>query len=131
MNEVAEFLKDCGVFYVATCQGDQPRVRPFGALDIFEDKLYIVTNNQKKVFSQLQSDPKVEICGMNARKQWIRVAATVVVDGREQARRHMLETNPGLTRMYAADDGLMEVAYLKDAVATIDSFAETSKVIRF
>lgn len=131
MKEVAEFLKDCGVFYVATCEGDQPRVRPFGALDIFEDKLYIVTNNQKKVFAQLKADPKVEICAMNDKKQWIRVAATIVVDDRVQARSHMLETNPGLTRLYAADDGRMEVAYLKDAVATIDSYTEPSKVITF
>ena len=131
MNEAVEFLKGCGTFYVATCEGDQPRVRPFGALDVFEDKLYIVTNNRKKVYAQLLADPKLELCAMNADGRWIRVAAQAVVDSRPEAREHMLESNPGLKRMYAADDGLMEVAYLKNVVATIESFGGTPQVIRF
>jgi len=131
MNEAVEFLKGCGTFYVATCEGDQPRVRPFGALDVFEDKLYIVTNNRKKVYAQLLADPKLELCAMNSDGRWIRVAAQTVVDHRPEAREHMLESNPGLKRMYAADDGLMEVAYLKDVVATIESFGGTPQVIRF
>ncbi len=131
MNEAVEFLKGCGTFYVATCEGDQPRVRPFGALDVFEDKLYIVTNNRKKVYAQLLADPKLELCAMNADGRWIRVAAQAVVDSRPEAREHMLESNPALKRMYAADDGLMEVAYLKDVVATIETFGGTPQVIRF
>jgi uncharacterized pyridoxamine 5'-phosphate oxidase family protein len=131
MNEVADFLRDCGTFYVATCEDGQPRVRPFGALDVFEGKLYIVTNNRKKVFAQLTADPRLEICAMNSERKWLRIAAKAVVDSRTEARAHMLQTNPGLQRMYAADDGMMEVAYLTDGVATIEAFTEPPKVIRW
>jgi uncharacterized pyridoxamine 5'-phosphate oxidase family protein len=130
MNEAVDFLRGCGTFYVATCEGDQPRVRPFGALDMFEGRLYIVTNNRKKVFAQFTANPKLEICAMNSDGKWIRIAAQAVVDSRPEARAHMLQTNPGLQRLYAVDDGIMEVAYLKDGIATIETFAEPPKVIR-
>lgn len=130
MHEVAEFLRACGTFYIATVEGNQPRVRPFGALDEFEGKLYLVTNNAKPVFAQLTSNPLTEICAMNPDGRWIRIAGKSVVDPRREAREHMLKSNPGLGRMYAADDGLMEVFYLKNAVAVISSFTAAPQTIK-
>ncbi len=132
MNEVLEFLKDCGTFYIATMDDDnQPRVRPFGAVCEFEEKLYIVTNNQKDVYNQMLNNQKVEICGMNKGK-WIRVCGNAVHDSRREARVAMMDANTeSLSRMYTVDDNLMEVLYLENATATIYSFTEEPKVINF
>ncbi|MBQ7655417.1 MAG: pyridoxamine 5'-phosphate oxidase family protein [Clostridia bacterium] len=122
MKKTADFLRACGTFYIATAEGDQPRVRPFGALDEFEGRLYLVTNNKKPVFAQLTANPKIEICAMDKDMRWIRVTATAVTDPRKEAKEHMLAANPGLARMYSADDGVMEVFFLKDASVTLSSF---------
>ena len=98
MNEVYEFLKSCGTFYLATTEGDQPRVRPFGAVAVFEDKLYIQTGKVKKVADQMKANPKIEISGMAGGK-WIRLTAKAVLDERIEAQQHMLDENPGLKRM--------------------------------
>lgn len=130
MQEVYEFLKRCKTYYLATVDGDQPRVRPFGTVDVFENKLYIQTGKVKNVAKQLQVNPKIEICGM-ADDKWIRVEAIAVEDDRVEARRHMLDAYPTLKARYSAEDGNTEVLYLKDATATIYSFADAPKVIRF
>ena len=130
MKEVLDFLKSCGTFYLATEEGDQPRVRPFGAVAEYEGRLYIVTNNKKNVFRQMLKNPKVEICGMYENK-WIRVQGTAVPDSDRAAREKMIADNPILSQMYTADDGLMEVLYIKDGAATISSFTEKPKEIRF
>ena len=131
MHKAAEFLRGCGAFYLATAEDDQPRVRPFGALDEFEGKLYLITSNQKPVYAQMMKSPKVEICGMNKDNQWIRIAAFAVLDERMEAREHMLESNPGLKRMYSADDGKIAVFCLKDASAVISSFTAPPDAFRF
>jgi uncharacterized pyridoxamine 5'-phosphate oxidase family protein len=130
MQEVYDFLKKCGTYYLATVEGDQPRVRPFGTVNIFENKLYIQTGKVKEVSKQMQANPKIEISGM-AQGKWIRVAATAVEDDRAEARQHMLDAYPSLQGMYKADDGNCQVLYLKDATATISSFTEAPKVIKF
>ena len=131
MNEVYEYLKKCGIFYLATVEGEQPRVRPFGAIGVFEDKLYIQTGNIKNVFKQIKKDPKTEICAMYSDGTWIRIEATVVQDDRIEARQHMIDENPSIKGMYAADDGNCEVLYLKDATATIYSFTGAPITITF
>ena len=123
MKEAVEFLKKCGVFYLATVEGDQPRVRPFGALNVFEDKLYIITNNTKDVFQQMKVNPKVEISGM-AEGKWIRLTAEAVRDERFEARQAMLDANPSLRSMYYEEDEIMEVLYLTNATGAICSFTE-------
>jgi uncharacterized pyridoxamine 5'-phosphate oxidase family protein len=130
MQEVYEFLKKSGTYYLATVEGDQPRVRPFGTVDIFEDKLYIQTGRSKDVSKQIKANPKIEICAFTEGK-WIRVAATAVDDPRVEANAHMLAAYPQLSGMYKADDGNCQVLWLKDATATISSFAEPPKVIKF
>ena len=130
MKEVYEFLKDSKVFYLATIDGDKPRVRPFGALNIYNDKLYIQTGKVKNVSKQMSINPNVEICAFNNGK-WIRVEAKVVSDDSKEAKISMLDANPELKSMYKADDPNTEVLYLTNVKATISSFTEAPKVIEF
>jgi uncharacterized pyridoxamine 5'-phosphate oxidase family protein len=130
MQEVNEFLKKCGTYYLATMEGDQPRVRPFGTVNIFENKLYIQTGKKKNVSKQMKKNPKIEICGMNG-GQWIRVQAIAVEDDRVEAKQSLLDSYPNLKSMYSATDDNCQVLYLKNAVATISSFTNAPKVIKF
>ena len=131
MKEVYEFLKSAGVYYLATAEGDQPRVRPFGTIDLFEDKLYIQTGKIKKVADQMKANPKVEISAMTADGKWIRIAATAVLDDNIAAQEHMLAAYPSLQAMYQPGDGNVEVYYLKDATAEFCSFTEAARTVRF
>ena len=130
MQEVQEFLKKCGTYYLATVEGDQPRVRPFGTAEIFEGKLYIQTGKAKEVFKQIQKNNKVELCAFDGEK-WLRVAGTLVRDDRIEAKEDMLEKNPNLKRMYSATDDNTEVLYFENAVATFYSFTSEPKSITF
>ena len=130
MQEVLDFLKKAGTYYLATVEGDQPRVRPFGTAHIFDGKLYIQTGKAKPCSKQMAANPKVEICAM-ADGAWIRIAATVVNDDRREAKVSMLEAYPTLKAMYSPDDGNTQVLYLKDATATISTFADPPKVFTF
>jgi uncharacterized pyridoxamine 5'-phosphate oxidase family protein len=127
MNEVFEFLKKCGVYYLATCEGTQPRVRPFGALAVIDGKICMPTNNQKKVYQQLMINPKFELCGMHEGR-WIRVEGVAELDDRREARVAMLEQCPMLSGMYNADDGLMVVFRIASGTATIASFEAPPEV---
>lgn len=132
MKEILEYLKTNPVFYLATCEDDQPRIRPFGAVAEFEGKLYITTNNQKKVYKQMLDNAKIEISTMGKDGTWLRLEAKAIHDNRREARVQMLEENKAaLSKMYSADDNLMEVLYLQDATATIYSFTGEPKVITF
>ena len=131
MKEVYEFLKKCNTYYLATVEADgQPRVRPFGTIDLFEDKLYIQTGKVKDVSKQIAVNPKVEICAFDGEK-WLRVACTLVRDERMEAKTHMLDNYPQLKKMYDPADDNTEVLYMKDATATLSSFTEAPKVIKF
>ena len=130
MQEIFEFLKKCGTFYIATEDGDKPRVRPFGALNIFEGKLYIQTGKSKNVSKQMQINPNIEICGFVDGK-WIRVEGQVVRDDRREAKLSMLDANPMLKNMYSADDDNTEVLYIKNGKATIYSFTDEAREIKF
>lgn len=130
MKEVYDFLKSCGVFYLATVDGDKPRVRPFGALNIFEDKLYLQTGKVKNVSKQIQENPNVEICGF-CNGKWIRIEGKLVRDDRLEAKVSMLDNNPELKNMYSAEDDNTEVLYFENAKATIYSFTEAPKMIEF
>ena len=132
MEEVYKFLKENPVLYVATMDGDQPRVRPFGVVALFEGKLYLQTGNVKPVYKQMTANPKIELCTTSKDgAKWLRVAATVVHDGRVEARRHMLDENPELRKLYSEEDGVGEVLYLKDATATFYSFTAAPKTVKF
>ena len=130
MKEVYEFLKKAGTFYIATVDGDKPRVRPFGVVNIFEDKLYLQTGKRKDVSKQISVNPNVEICAFLNGK-WIRVSGVLVSDDRIEAKKSMLDANPSLRSMYNENDDNTEVLYFKDTTATIYSFTEEPKVIKF
>ena len=130
MNEVCEFLKKCGTYYLATVEGDQPRVRPFGTIDVFDGNLMIQTGKVKDVSRQMKANPKVEISGM-ADGKWIRLTAKVVLDERVEAQEHMLQAYPSLRAMYQPGDGNTEVFYLKNAKVQICSFTEAPQAFEF
>ena len=132
MQTVCDFLGKTGYYFLATTDGDQPRVRPFGTAAIFEGKLYIQTGKKKDVSKQIAANPKAEICAFDQPSgKWIRIAATLVDDPRFEAKEFMLEKYPSLKTMYKADDDNTQVLYLKDATATIYSFGGEPEIIRF
>lgn len=130
MKEVYEFLKKAETYYLATVDGDQPRVRPFGTVDLFEDKIYIQTGLVKDVAKQMNTNSKVEISAMYEGR-WIRLAAEAVLDERIEAQKHMLDAYPNLQAMYQPGDGNTAVYYLKNATAQICSFVQPPKTITF
>lgn len=130
MKEVWEFLKEAGVYYLATVDNGKPRVRPFGTIEIFEDKLYIQTGKSKDVYKQIISNPNVELCAFKDGK-WIRLSGELVPDDRLEAKKDMLDKNPSLRGMYNENDDNTIVLYFKNAKAVISSFTEAPKVIEF
>lgn len=131
MNEILEFIKKCGVYYLATVDSNgQPRVRPFGTINLFEDKLYIQTGKVKDVSKQIQANAKAELCCFNG-SEWLRLAGELVRDDRVEAKEDMLNHYPDLKNMYSATDDNTEVLYFKNATATISSFAAAPKVVKF
>ncbi len=130
MKQVYEFLKQAGTYYLATVDGDQPRVRPFGTVNLFEGKLYIQTGKIKPVSKQLMANPKAEICAFNG-DEWIRVSGELVEDDRVEARKSMLDAYPDLRRMYDENDGNTQVFYFKNATAVISSFTHEPTKIQF
>ena len=129
MDSVVKFLKEAGTYYLATVDGDQPRVRPFGTVNVFEGKLYIQTGKVKEVSKQLHANPKAEICAFKG-GEWIRVAGELIEDERREARQAMLDAYPSLQGMYKADDGNTEVLYFKDATATFYSFGGAPRTVK-
>lgn len=130
MEKVYQFLKEAGTYYIATVEGDQPRVRPFGTVNIFEGKLYIQTGKIKPVSKQLNANPKTEICAFKD-GAWLRVAAELVEDDRIEAKKAMLDAYPQLRRMYDENDSNTQVLYLKNAKATFSSFTAAPETIEF
>ncbi len=130
MERVVKFLKEAGTYYLATVDGDQARVRPFGTVNVFEGKVYIQTGKVKDVSKQIHANPKVEICAfMNG--EWLRVSGKLVEDDRREARQSMLDAYPNLQAMYSADDGNTEVFYFEDATATFSSFTAAPETVKF
>lgn len=130
MERVCQFLKDAGVYYLATVEGNQPRVRPFGTAHIFEGKLYIQTGKSKPVSKQLAANPRVEVCAFHDGK-WLRIAGELVEDDRTEARKSMLDAYPNLRGMYNENDGNTQVLYFRNAVATFSSFADAPETVSF
>ena len=130
MERVCKFLKDAGTYYLATVEGDQPRVRPFGTAHIFEGRLYIQTGKMKPVSRQLMANPKAEICAFH-NGTWVRIAGELVEDDRVEARKSMLDAYPSLRKMYDENDGNTQVFYFKNATATFSSFTSAPETIEF
>ncbi len=130
MHEVYEFLKACGTYYLATLDGDRPRVRPFGTINLYDGRLYFQTGKTKEVADQLKANPHVELCGMYEGR-WIRVEADAILDENIEAQVHMLDNYPSLKAMYTPGDGNTEVYYLENVTAVICSFTEEPVTYQF
>ena len=130
MQRVCDFLKEAGVYYLATVEGDQPRVRPFGTAHIFEGKLYIQTGHVKPCAKQLLANPKAELCAFH-NGIWLRIACSLVEDDRVEAKKSMLDAYPNLRRMYDENDGNTMVLYMENATATFSSFTAAPEVVTF
>lgn len=128
VERVCQFLDEAQTYYLATAEGDQPRVRPFGTALVFEGKLYIQTGKVKAVSKQLAANPKAEICAFTGGK-WIRVAGELINDDRREPKEAMLEKFPALKAMYSADDGNTQVLYFRNATATFSSFGGAPETI--
>lgn len=129
-RKVNDFLKEAKTYYLATVEGDRPRVRPFGTVNIFDNKLYIQTGKIKDVAKQISANPKVELCAFH-NGTWVRIAGELVEDDRYDARKSMLDAYPELRAMYSEDDGNTVVYYLKNAKATFSSFTAPAEVVEF
>ena len=130
MKRVYDFLKKAEVYYLATVDGDQPRVRPFGTINEFEGKLYVQTGKVKPTSRQLAANPKAEICAFSG-GAWIRISCELIDDDRFEARKSMLDAYPSLRGMYDENDGNTQVLYMANATATISSFGSAPVVIEF
>lgn len=130
MQSVYEFIKSCNTYYLATVENGQPRVRPFGTINIFNGKLYIQTGKSKNVSKQIAANPKVELCCFDG-KRWLRLAGELVNDDSVEAKKSMLDNYPNLRSMYNENDGNTQVLYFKNATATFSSFAEEPKTVKF
>jgi uncharacterized pyridoxamine 5'-phosphate oxidase family protein len=123
LKKVFDFVKSCEYYFIATTDGDQPRVRPFSSLVIFEDKIYFQTGKVKNVSKQLLANPKIEICSYDGKGTWIRIQAVAVNDDRREAKQAVLDAFPELKSMYSADDDNTQVFYLKEVTATLASYS--------
>ena len=130
IEKAAKFLEEAGCYYLATVENDQPRVRPFGTVLLFGDKLYIQTGKVKDVSKQIAANPKVEVCAFNGAK-WIRITGELVNDDNYDAKVAMLENMPNLKALYSPDDDNMQMLYFKNATATFSSFTEAPETVAF
>ena len=130
MQEVYEFLKQCGTYYLATEEDGQPRVRPFGTIDLFDGRLTIQTGKVKEVSRQMLRNPRVELCAFDG-ERWLRLAATAVEEPRLEAQKHMLDAYPSLQSMYQPGDGNTQIFALEGVTATFSSFTEAPRTVKF
>ena len=130
VEKVCQFLDEAQTYYLATVDGDQPRVRPFGTALVFEGKLYIQTGKVKDVSRQIAANPKVELCAFRDGK-WLRLSGTLVNDDRREPKAAMLDKMPVLKGMYSADDGNTQVLYFEHATAVFNAFGQPAEVLTF
>lgn len=128
-ERIVRILRQAKTFFLATVDGDQPRVRPFNAVVEFDEKVYFYTNNHKSAFRQMMDSPKIELCAQISEERWIRVSGKIVFDYRPEAKKAMLDANPELRKMYSEDDKIFEVFYLSNLSAQIHSLHESPEVI--
>ena len=132
MQEVQAYLKECGAFFIATADGDQPHVRPFGVSEIINDQLYIMTGKAKDVYKQMAANGKFEICALKpSGSEWLRLTGTLVTDETLAVKEEFLNRNESLKSMYKADDDNMAVLYITNATARFCSFAAPEKTVHF
>ena len=130
VERVYEFLEEAKTYYLATVEGDQPRVRPFGAVLLYDGRLYLQTGKVKAVSKQLAANPKAEIWAFH-NGTWLRVAGELINDDDRNVKVAMLDKMPSLKSMYSADDDNTQVLYFRNATATFSSFTAPSETVTF
>lgn len=130
VEKVFQFLEEAKTYYLATVEGDQPRVRPFGTALLYNGRIYIQTGKVKDVSKQLAANPKAEICAFNGGR-WLRVAGELINDDDRAVKEAMLDKNPSLKAMYSADDDNTQVLYFRNAKATFSSFTDAPETVEF
>ena len=130
MNKIVTELRQVKVFYIATIDNDQPRVRPFGSILEFEGEAYICSGNFKEFYKQIKDNPKVELCGMYPNFDWLRVTATLVEDDRVEVQKAMLDDPTGPKGLYEAGDGKFVTFKLTNVSATKYGFTHAPEVIK-
>ncbi len=130
LTRIINFLDEAQTYYLATAEGDQPRVRPFGTALVFEDKLYIQTGKSKSVSKQLNANPKAEICAF-LNGTWLRISGELINDDRYEVKKAMLDKYPDLRSMYSAEDDNTQVLYFKNATAVFSSFTSAPETLQF
>lgn len=132
LEEIQAYLSECGAFFIATADGDQPRVRPFGVAEIYNGRLYIMTGKKKNVFKQIAKNGKFEICALKkSGTEWIRISGKLISDDDVKVKEYMLEKNPSLKNMYSPTDDNMAVLYIVDGEASFNSFTEPERKVKF
>ena len=131
MNEVLKFLTDNPVFYLATVDGDIPKVRPFGFVMDFAGKLYFCTSNQKDVYKQLKANPHFEVSTTSKDGEWLRLKGKAVFNTSSQTKQAALDVRPTLTKMYSVYDSIFELFYIENAEATFRDMKGASRTIKW
>jgi uncharacterized pyridoxamine 5'-phosphate oxidase family protein len=131
MNEVLKFLKDNPVFYLATVDGNLPKVRPFGFVMNYQDKLYFCTSNQKDVYKQLKANPNIELSTTSPTREWLRLKGKAVFNTNKQSKQAALDAAPALSNMYSVDDSIFELFYIENAEATFQNMKGESRTVKF
>ena len=132
MQEVQAYLKECGAFFIATADGDQPHVRAFGVSEIIDGRLYIMTGKVKDVYKQIAANGKFEICALKkSGSEWMRLSGTLVNDETLAVKEEFLNRNESLKSMYKADDDNMAVLYITNATARFCSFSAPERKVGF
>ena len=118
LQKTLNFLQKCGTFYVATTDGNQPRVRPFGLVIEHENKLWFGTANTKEVYRQLMANPRIEISATSPTMEWVRLSGQAVFESNAEVKRKAFELLPMLANIYqGSEDPVFEVFYLAEAEA--------------
>jgi uncharacterized pyridoxamine 5'-phosphate oxidase family protein len=131
MDEVLTFLKNNSTFYLATVDGDIPKVRPFGFVMNYQEKLYFATSNQKDVYKQLKVNPRFEVSTTSQTGEWLRLKGKAVFNTNKESKQAALDAAPFLSNMYSVDDSIFELFYIENAEATFQSMQGGSKTIKF
>ena len=130
MNRVVEELKKVKIFYIATVEDDQPRVRPFSSIAEFESNAYICTGKHKEIYSQISKNPKIELSGMYDGGTWLRVSATLELDERIEAQEAVLNDPTGPSQLYKPNDGRFVVYKLTNVKALKYNFYAAPEEIK-
>ncbi|AEF81603.1 pyridoxamine 5'-phosphate oxidase family protein [Leadbettera azotonutricia] len=130
MQEIIQFLNEAKVFYLATAEGDQPRVRPMGFVMEYEGKLCFCTNNKKEMYKQMKANPKIEISACGNEGKTLRIAGSVAFNTSREAKVKALEVNPHLKTMYSPDDGIFEVFYFIQGTAVFGDMKGGKKEVK-